>query len=172
LNQSLTRGVWPELESRAARILQLAPSAAGSVLSILSRASRAAVPLQVCIGDIWHDHVLYVGDRISGFVDFGSMRTDNVAADLARLLGSLAQDNPHMWQVGLEAYESIRPLGSSERPLVEAFDRSTVLMSGLNWIDWIFRQRRTFEAADAIPGRLDDIVSRLEHLSQTASPEW
>lgn len=172
LNRSVTRGVWPEVETRSARILERVPLAAGSVLTILSRACRAAVPLQVCIGDIWHDHVLYLGDRVAGFVDFGSMRTDSPTTDLARLLGSMAGDNPDFWRQALEVYESLRPLSPSERLLLNAFDQSTVLMAGLNWIDWIFRQHRTFEVPDAIPKRLDDILVRLEKLCDTAQPDW
>ncbi|NUQ64109.1 MAG: phosphotransferase [Pirellulales bacterium] len=170
---SVRHDLWPELEKRVAKILQLTPLAAGDVLTALSRASRAAVPLQVCIGDIWHDHVLYLGNRVSGLVDFGSMRIDTVSADLARLLGSMAGDDPALWREGIGAYQTIRALASAEQGLLEAFDRSNVLMSGLNWIDWIYRQRRQFESRQAIPGRLDDIVLRLEHLARSGTlPEW
>ncbi len=168
LAQSFRPGIWPELEHRAAEILGLAPVAAGGILSGLSGASRLAVPLQVCIGDIWHGHVLYVGDRVTGLVDFGSVRTDNVAADIARLLGSMAGDDAALWHEGLMAYEAVRPLSGSEYPLIEAFDESTVLMAGLNWINWIYRERRTFEASGLIPGRLDSTIVRLHHLCQNA----
>ena len=172
LTHSVTRGVWPQVEIRAAKILAHVPPAAGGVLSTLSQACRAAVPLQVCIGDIWYDHVLYLGDRVTGFVDFGSMRTDNRTTDVARLLGSMAGDNPQLWQQGLQAYEELHPLSPTEHLLLEAFDKSTVLMAGLNWIDWVFRQGRTFENPEAIPKRLDDILVRLERLYSTPKPDW
>ncbi|NLX94647.1 MAG: phosphotransferase [Rhodopirellula sp.] len=165
LMQSVHHALWPELEPRVGRILQLAPRTTGDVLCLLSRASRVIVPLQVAIGDIWHDHVLYVGDRVSGLVDFGSMRIDSVATDIARLLGSVAGDNAFLRREGLDAYQATRPLSVVEQTLIDAFDRSTVLMSGLNWIDWIYRQRRVFESKQAVPGRLDDIVRRLEYLA-------
>ncbi len=65
-----------------------------------SRGANAAsavalkVPIQPCIGDIWHDHILFLGDGVSGLVDFGGMRADTVAGDIARLLGSLVADDP------------------------------------------------------------------------------
>ncbi len=104
---------------------------------------------------------------VVGLVDFGSSRVDNVSADLARLLGSLAGDDRQWWQIGLATYQAVHPLEEAELFLVKAFDRSTVLMSGLNWIDWIYRQGRVFVSGDAIPRRLDEILLRLENM-QTA----
>jgi Ser/Thr protein kinase RdoA (MazF antagonist) len=164
LGAAIRADVWPELESRARRILRLVPNLAGGVLVLLEGCRPSKVPLQFCIGDIWRDHVLFHGDRVVGLVDFGSSRVDNVSADLARLLGSMAGDDRQWWQIGLAAYQAIRPLEEAERRLVKAFDRSTVLMSGLNWIDWIYRQGRVFVSGDAIPHRLDEILLRLENM--------
>ena len=166
LTEAVEPGIWPALEERAARILRLVPAAAGRVLAMLEAGIQYRVSLQPCIRDVWHKHVLFDGDRVSGLIDFGSMAPDNVAADVARLLGSMARDDPHLWGAGLQAYRSVRALGEAEVSLVHAFDQSTVLMAGLNWIDWIYRQRRAFENREAIPGRLDEIIRRLEHLSR------
>ncbi len=164
LEAAIRPGVYPEVESRSRRILRLAPSFAGGVLVLLEACRSPKVPLQFCIGDVWRDHVLFHGDMVVGVVDFGSSRVDNVSADLARLLGSLAGDDPSWWQIGLAAYQAVRPLEEAELLLVKAFDRSTVLMSGLNWIDWIYCQGRVFAASDEIPRRLDEILLRLEHM--------
>src|SRR5262249_1201866 len=51
------------------------------------------VSLQMCLCDIWHDHLLFEGERLAGLIDFGSVKLDHVAADLARMLGSLVQDD-------------------------------------------------------------------------------
>ena len=50
------------------------PAAARRVLGLLARSAQHEVELQPCIRDIWHDHVLYEGPRVSGLIDFGSMR--------------------------------------------------------------------------------------------------
>jgi Ser/Thr protein kinase RdoA (MazF antagonist) len=164
LEAAIRPGVWPQGEFRARRILRLVPNLAGGVLVLLEACESSTVPLQFCIGDVWRDHVLFQGDTVVGLVDFGSSRVDNVSTDLARLLGSLAGDDRQWWQIGLEAYRTSRPLEEAERRLVRAFDRSTVLMSGLNWIDWIYRQGRVFVSSDAIPRRLDEILIRLENM--------
>ena len=36
-----------------------------------------------------------------------------------------------------EAYESIRPLSKTERALISVFDRSAVVLSGMNWLWWM-----------------------------------
>lgn len=159
-------GLWPDLERRAEIVFRLVPKAAPGVLTLLENAAARDVPLQPCIRDIWRNHVLFEGDRVSGLIDFGSMGADSVAADVARLLGTTAGDDAQWWQAGLADYCSVRPLSEAEVSLVYAFDRSTVLMAGLNWIDWIYRERRDFDHREAIPPRLDEILARLEHLAR------
>jgi homoserine kinase type II len=173
LGQSIQPGIWPGLDQRAQRICRLVPLAAPAVAGVLSRAAQANVVLQACAGDIWHDHVLFEGDQVSGLIDFGSMCIDSVAIDVARLLGSMADDDPALWRAGLESYQTVRPLSDAEQLLVEAFDRSTVLMAGLMWIEWIYEERRTFEDVQEIPLRLDGLLRRLEHLRhRVADPIW
>lgn len=154
---------WPELSQRAGRIVSHFRSLAGSMRQALAHAATFQVDLQPCIRDIWHDHVLFLGDEVRGLVDFGSMQFDTVACDVARLLGSLAGDAPDRWQAGLEAYQQLRPLGGEELGLVQCFDRSTVLMAGLNWLQWIYLDQRRFDDPDAVIERIDEILLRLDH---------
>jgi len=142
------------------------------VSDLLDRASGIESPLQVCIRDIWHDHVLFQGDQVTGIVDFGSMQKENVAADIARLLGSLVGDSSEGWAAGLAAYRFVRPLSPEEERLIGAFDRSTVLMSGLNWLDWLFRDNRQFEDLEVVERRLKEIAGRLRYLARTGPPVW
>lgn len=165
LAAAIRPGLWPELESPARRILGLVPGVADKVLAHLDDCARRNLALQPCIRDIWHEHVLFERTCVTGLVDFGSMRVDTIACDVARLLGSMALDDHRMWQAGLEAYQSVRKLSETERDLIVAFDRSTVLMAGLNWLDWIYRQERAFENYQPIPARLQEIAGRLESLS-------
>ena len=152
-----------ELHRRALAICQHFPVRAAGILDQLSQATKLYVPLQPCIRDIWHDHVLFEGDRVSGIVDFGGLRPENVSADVARLLGSLAADDHVSRTSGLAAYEAIRPLAADERALLAAFDRSGVLLSGLNWLTWLYLERRTFDDSTRVLARLDEIIARLEH---------
>ena len=154
--------------------------------------SHQRFPLQICIKDIWHDHILFDGQRVGGIVDFGAMNIDTVASDLARLLGSLVGDSTVVpttfnadsgidggtggdgestdsWQLGLAAYHCVRPLSDGERRAVQVWDRANVLLSGLQWLSWVFIDGREFENRPAIVSRCRDNLARLIALSG-ASP--
>ena len=154
---------WPEFEQRARRLTALFPQLAPAVARELESFAGFRVPLQPCLRDIWHDHVLFTGDEVSGLVDFGAMRIDSVAGDIARLLGSLIGDDTAHWQLGLAAYVAIRPLSEDELRLVSAFDHSSVLLSGMNWLTWICVEKRVFTDRPRVLARLDENLARLEH---------
>lgn len=151
-----------ELQQLARRLLVVFPKVAAHVRPRLSAATRLAVPLQPCIRDVWHDHVLFDGDDVSGLIDFGALRFESVAGDVARLLDSMVADDFEAWQAGLAAYQAVRPLSRHELKLVAAFDGSLALLSGANWLDWVFLQRRTFTGLATIVERLRNVVERLE----------
>ena len=164
LEGAMAVGGWPEFEDLARRLTTLFPRAAPDIGARLGAAAQFDVQLQPCVGDIWHDHVLFEDARVTGLVDFGAMKPENVAIDVARLLGSMAGNDISGWQDGLAAYEAVRTISRAERSLVIAFDLSGVLLSGFNWIEWIYVDRRMFENRPAILQRLDGLVARLEGL--------
>jgi homoserine kinase type II len=168
LRTATSNGGWPEMSARGRDLLRLFGSTAGGVTALLQDAARQQVALQPCIRDIWHAHVLFRGDIVSGIVDFGALRAENVAADVARLLGSLAGDNRDEWELGLAAYQRLRPLSEAEMRLVVAFDRSTVLMGGLQWVEWVCLEHRQFDDRPGVLGRVDEFIARLQHLSKNA----
>jgi homoserine kinase type II len=120
------------------------------------------VPLQPCLCDIWHDHVLYTGDAVTGLVDYGSVKVDHVAVDLARLLGSLVGDDAAQWSAGLETYSRLRPLSLEVEALVRLLDKTGTLLAVANWLTWLYHDGRTFDDRSAVAGRLALMVERLE----------
>jgi homoserine kinase type II len=149
----------------ARNLIEMAAQVGPRVAPLLESVAELRVPLQPCIRDIWSAHVLFENDRVTGIVDFGAMRVESVAADVARLLGSLAGDDPAQWQVGLAAYEQVRKLSDDESRLVLAFDRSTVLLGGLQWLEWIFLEGREFPEYRAVMARIDEFTNRLAVLA-------
>jgi Ser/Thr protein kinase RdoA (MazF antagonist) len=165
LRLSVDRSLWPELADRAVLLLELFSRAAPRVSSTLSRVLDQPVPLTPCIRDIWHDHVLFEADAVTALIDFGAMRPENVAADVSRLLGSLVGDDESGWAAGLNAYQHVRSLSRQERQLVTAFDQSSVLLSSLNWLQWVFLEGRQFENPQTILARVDANLARLNFLA-------
>jgi len=161
----LRRSSHSEFQRIGLRILELFQRAAPHVTGQLKATAQLEFALQPCLRDIWHDHVHFVGSEVVGFVDFGAIRIDNVAGDVARLVGRLAGKDDRRWQVGLAAYAGKRPLSEEEARLVTTFDESGVLLAGVNWLDWVYCQRRTFEHHAAILSRMDTILDRLTHLA-------
>jgi len=172
LARCIVPDVWPGLCDRAWQAAARARVCLEPVGRLLERVSVLEVPLQPCIRDVWHDHVLFTGDRVTGLVDFGAMRVENVAGDVARLLGSLAGDDPSLWRVGLDAYCAIRPLSDAEQSLVVTFDRSGVLLAALNWVEWLYRERRQFPDAAAVAHRFDEVLRRLQFLSASPTADF
>src|SRR5207237_8029256 len=91
-----------------------------------------ALPLQPCLCGVWHDHVLFTGDAVTGLVDYGSVKRDHVAVDLARMLGSLAGDDAGLRAAGLEAYHRTAGLSAEGRALVDTLDRTGTVLSLAN----------------------------------------
>ncbi|MGH7127674.1 MAG: phosphotransferase, partial [Planctomycetaceae bacterium] len=82
----------PELRAVAERILTAFDRAAPRIGLELRQAASLRFDLQPCLRDVWHDHVLFSGDEVTGLIDPSACRTEHVAADLSRLIGSLIGD--------------------------------------------------------------------------------
>ncbi len=155
--------VWDDF---ARRICAKFRQFASHVESRLTEAVRISGPLFPCLRDVWHDHVLFTGDDVTGIIDFGAARIESPAGDIARLVGSLVGEvhQHRIWNTALAAYEVTRPLGAKQRMLVRAFDASTVVLSGINWLTWLYVEERQFEDTAAVTRRLAEITARLERI--------
>lgn len=169
--RSLDAAVWPALVEPARQFLALVPGVLMRVIPPLAKLTDIRVPVQPCIRDIWHDHVLFTGDCVTGMVDFGAMREDSPAVDIARLLGSLVGDvafkDAACWQTGLDAYQAVRPLSTDELSCVSALDSAGTVLAGCNWIRWVFAENRRFEHAMEVESRFAGLLRRLRYLENS-----
>jgi len=163
-------GWCPEFEEQetdpvlpwAQRAWTLFQSRIGSVPRTLATWRDRAFLLHPCLCDIWHDHVLFEGDRVSGLIDYGGVKVDHCAVDLARLLGSLVEDNADRRDAGLNAYLRCRPLSWEEQALVGVLDETGAVIAVANWLNWLYRDGKTYEDRTAVARRLAKVVQRLE----------
>lgn len=151
----------PELTPLAREFLGELPIAIPRAIAHLAPLANVALPLQPCIRDIWHDHVLFTGDQVTGMIDFGAVDIDTPATDIARLLGSLAGNDRTAWQTGLAAYSTARALSRDETLAVLALDVANPVLAGCNWVHWIYVERREFERQQQVIDRFRDILARL-----------
>jgi homoserine kinase type II len=158
---AVNRGLSPPFDDRAARIIAAARDRLPALREPLVSAANLRLPLSPAIRDVHHDHVLFTGDRVTGLVDFGALRIDTPLADVARLLGSLAGDDASARGHALAAYAELRPLTDEARNLIEVLDASNVVLGGLNWLRWLYLERRDMGPPAPILRRLDEILSRL-----------
>jgi homoserine kinase type II len=186
LCRSVVADVWPEFSARARAAVLYVSKNLGALEVLLETASTWEVPLQPCLRDVWHDHVLFTGNRVTGLIDYGAMGIEGVAADAARLLGSLSESLPGVpssgenllnlargatISVGLAAYESVRPMSKQERALVEVFDRSGTLLGAMNWVEWLYRERRQFIDSPSVARRLSRVLDCLERVRHSTDSQ-
>lgn len=148
------RLTWPLVVREMARVEQLVAPWQGR-----------AFPLQPCLCDIWHDHVLFTGDRVTGVVDYGSIKVDHPAVDLARLLGSLCRDDEAAWEKGLDAYRQVRPLSARDDELARVLDRTGTVVAAANWLTWLYHEHRVYPDRAAVAVRLTGLVRRLQRFA-------
>jgi Ser/Thr protein kinase RdoA (MazF antagonist) len=148
---TLVERVWPLLRQRVSQV-------PGRLAAWVDR----PLPLQPCLCDVWHDHFLFTGDDVTGLVDFGGVKVDHVTIDLARLLGSLVEDDSARRQIGLRAYAEVRALSADDEALVDMLDETGTVLGAANWLMWLYYHERTFDDLAAVARRLRRLVERIE----------
>ena len=129
------------LSRQLVRAWRVAPPLMINVPRQLAPWTTYAAALQVCHGDPWHNNVLFQADDVSGIVDYGAIGHDHVAADLARLLGSLAGNDDGLYAGGLAAYSKLRPLTEIVEEFVRVLDWTGTVIGAANWLMWLGRDR-------------------------------
>jgi Ser/Thr protein kinase RdoA (MazF antagonist) len=118
--------------------------------------------LQPCLRDVWHAHLLYHGEELTGLVDYAAVAEDSPAADVARMLGSLVEDDGARWHAALKAYREVRPLSQQEEQLARVLDRTGVIVALANWQRWLGEPGRAFEDQGRVNARIEELLQRVE----------
>lgn len=150
---------WPLESDRARHVVQRWMPA---VPEALARWRDATLPTQLCLCDIWHDHLLFEEEKLTAILDYGEVKLDHVAVDVARMLGSLIGDNETGWKTGLDAYRVVRSFSRAEEELAHVLDRTGTLLGAANWLRWLHVEKRSFDDINAAKARLLTLVERME----------
>jgi Ser/Thr protein kinase RdoA (MazF antagonist) len=146
----------------AERAWRLLPGRIDAIPDLLRRWADRTWPLQPCLCDVWHDHILFDGDRVTGLIDYGAMKIDHPAVDVARMLGSVAGDDHLGWAIGLTAYGKVRPLSADEEELARVLDATGTIAAAAVWLRWLYHDGKEFEDRAAAGRRLEELVGRME----------
>jgi Ser/Thr protein kinase RdoA (MazF antagonist) len=159
---TLQASLRPALDTSLRESLAVAGALCRRLLSDCPVATDGLATVQPAIRDIWHDHVLFTGDEVTGLVDFGAMRIDTPLADVARLIGSLVEDDIARRDTALAAYSLIRPVSENQRRLIDWLDHAGVLIGLANWATWLYVEQREFADLTAVETRVLKLAQRLQ----------
>jgi homoserine kinase type II len=101
------------------------------------------LPQGVIHADLFPDNVFFLGDRLSGLIDFYFACTDTLAYDVAICLNAWCFEPDHSYNVTkgrslLQAYSAVRPLRQSERAALPLLARGAALRFLLTrLVDWL-----------------------------------
>jgi homoserine kinase type II len=101
------------------------------------------LPQGVIHADLFPDNVFFLGDRLSGLIDFYFACTDTLVYDVAICLNAWCFEPDHSYNVTkgrnlLQAYSAVRPLSAVERAALPMLARGAALRFLLTrLVDWL-----------------------------------
>jgi homoserine kinase type II len=143
---SLSVAGWrPLYEAVAGRCDGIQPGLAASLAAELAQLEAAwprDLPQGVIHADLFPDNVFFLGDKLSGLIDFYFACTDALAYDLAICLNAWCFEPDHSYNVTkgkslLQSYGAVRALSPPERAALPTLARGAALRFLLTrLVDW------------------------------------
>jgi homoserine kinase type II len=112
-------------------------------LSLLEGSWPSGLPEGVIHADLFPDNVFFLGDRLSGLIDFYFACTDTLAYDIAICLNAWCFEPDHSYNVTkgralLQGYVATRPLSIEEKVALPLLSRGACLRFLLTrLVDWL-----------------------------------
>jgi homoserine kinase type II len=138
---------WPVLfEQARERAGEVRPGLATEIaeeLSFLEGSWPRDLPRGVIHADLFPDNVLFIGDEVSGLIDFYFACTDALAYDAAICLNAWCFEPDGSFNIGkglafFSAYEGVRKLNPSEIEALPVLARGAALRFALTrLVDWL-----------------------------------
>jgi homoserine kinase type II len=112
-------------------------------LVLLEGAWPSGLPQGVIHADLFPDNMFFLGDQLSGLIDFYFACTDTLAYDVAICLNAWCFEPDHSYNVTkgralLQGYTAARPLSADERAALPMLARGAALRFLLTrLVDWL-----------------------------------
>jgi homoserine kinase type II len=139
-------GWRPLFEKAGARADKVQPGLAGAIkreLDVLERAWPGGLPQSIIHADLFPDNVFFLGDRLSGLIDFYFACTDALAYDVAICLNAWCFEPDHSYNVTkgralFNGYRRERALDRAEIAALPMLCRGAALRFLLTrLVDWL-----------------------------------
>jgi homoserine kinase type II len=137
------RPLYDACQGRADHVRKGLRGAIAAELDTLERSWPRDLPQGVIHADLFPDNVFFLGDRLSGLIDFYFACTDTLAYDVAICLNAWCFEPDHSYNVTkgralLQAYAGTRPLSDAEWRALPLLARGAALRFLLTrLVDWL-----------------------------------
>jgi homoserine kinase type II len=118
---------------------------------------RSPRSLQVCLRDVRRTHVLFIDERVTGIIDFGALRVDWPALDLARYLAECSGPKPDGWLRPIAAHARSAGIGPIDADDIRALAEATQVVAVDTWVQWLFVEPRFALDTSAVVERLQTL---------------
>ncbi len=132
LGPSGWRRLFEDCRTSADAITPGLAAAIAEELAFLEQSWPAGLPVGIIHGDLFPDNVLYLGEEVSGIIDFYFAAADMLAFDLAICVnawcfGADGGFMPAHARALIAGYESVRPLTAAERAALPVLARGAAM---------------------------------------------
>ncbi|MBX4927656.1 homoserine kinase [Rhizobium binae] len=137
------RSLWEKSEARADEVEPGLQDEIRSELDFLAAAWPKGLPVGVIHADLFPDNVFFLGDQLSGLIDFYFACNDLLAYDVSICLNAWCFEKDGAYNITkgtamLEGYQSVRPLSGEEIAALPVLSRGSALRFFLTRLyDWL-----------------------------------
>ncbi len=137
------RRLWDDCAARCDEVEQGLEAEVSADFSTLEAGWPTDLPSGVIHADLFPDNVFFLGDRLSGLIDFYFACNDFYAYDIATCLNAWCFERDHSFNITkgaalLAGYESLRPLTAGEAEALPLLCRGSALRFMLTRLyDWL-----------------------------------
>ncbi|OWV85610.1 homoserine kinase [Rhizobium sp. N122] len=135
--------LWEKSEARAGEVEAGLQNEIRGELDFLSAAWPKTLPAGVIHADLFPDNVFFLGDQLSGLIDFYFACNDLLAYDVSICLNAWCFEKDGAYNITkgtamLEGYQSVRPLSGEEIAALPVLSRGSALRFFLTRLyDWL-----------------------------------
>jgi homoserine kinase type II len=135
--------LWDKSEARADEVEKGLSAEVRGEMDFLSAHWPRELPSGVIHADLFPDNVFFLGDQLSGLIDFYFACNDLLAYDISICLNAWCFEKDGAYNITkgtamLEGYQSVRPLSEAERAALPILSRGSALRFFLTRLyDWL-----------------------------------